>query len=157
METTEVRSFLQNGEGDFIPVEDWAGPIDDEDYIEGAIELSIGGRQLMDTSMFDYVDQLWAYIAEMLVQLETESVVRTHFPDQPIEFSIERTPPRGVIVSLDTGTRGSRSSAWADEEAFTTALREAGTSFFTHMQRIVPSRTELYGAEIEKLSRRPDR
>jgi hypothetical protein len=53
-----------------VYIEDFMGPIPDLDYIEGAIELSVYGVVIIDRSMWDYVDQLWSYIAESISVLD---------------------------------------------------------------------------------------
>ena len=48
---------------DFINVFDFNGHIDNPDNIDGAIELSIYGKKLIDKSMWDYIDALWCYLS----------------------------------------------------------------------------------------------
>ncbi|WP_124862835.1 hypothetical protein [Burkholderia anthina] len=70
----------------FVDFHEFDGKIQDPDYIEGAIELSIDGVVLFDKSMWDCVDQLWAYLAEGLVSVSRGEEFETYFPDQPIEI-----------------------------------------------------------------------
>ncbi|WP_175822004.1 hypothetical protein [Burkholderia sp. BCC0419] len=81
----EVITYLKS-EGGFVDFHSFDGKIQDPDYIEGAIELSVDGVVLLDKSMWDCVNQLWAYLAEGLVCVSRGEGFKTYFPDQPIEI-----------------------------------------------------------------------
>lgn len=71
---------------EFVDFHAFDGEIQDPNYIEGAIELSVSGVVLLDKSMWDYVDQLWAYLTEGLVCVSRGEGFKVCFPDQPIEI-----------------------------------------------------------------------
>ncbi|HHL4080092.1 hypothetical protein [Burkholderia sp. A2] len=81
----EVITYLKSEDG-LVDFHSFDGKIQDPDYIEGAIELSVDGVVLLDKSMWDCVDQLWAYLAEGLVCVSRGEGFKTYFPDQPIEI-----------------------------------------------------------------------
>ncbi|MBH9696200.1 hypothetical protein [Burkholderia cepacia] len=71
---------------EFVDFHTFDGEIQDPNYIEGAIELSVSGVVLLDKSMWDCVDQLWAYLIEGLVCVSRGEEFKVCFPDQPIEI-----------------------------------------------------------------------
>ncbi|WP_155634049.1 hypothetical protein [Burkholderia cepacia] len=75
--------------GKFVDFNEFGGKIQDPNYIEGAIELSVDGVALLDKSMWDCVDQLWAYLTEGLVCVSRGKGFKTYFPDQPIEIKFD--------------------------------------------------------------------
>ncbi|NTX19954.1 hypothetical protein [Burkholderia cepacia] len=83
----------------FVDFHAFDGEIQDPNYIEGAIELSVGGVVLLDKSMWDCVDQLWAYLTEGLVCVSRGKEFKTYFPDQPIEIKFD-IRGGGVVFSV---------------------------------------------------------
>ncbi len=148
MHRIEIASFLKSSEGAFVPPDQWEGGVEDPDYVEGAVALTIDGIPLLDTELWDYVDQLWAYILTMLTDLRTEWRVRTYFPDQPIELVLQRTSPGRLYVSARVDDSDVR-NAHVDEAEFTGALVEAAEAFFTGMERILPG---AYSTEARQLA-----
>ncbi|MEM6296808.1 MAG: hypothetical protein AAGA54_36415 [Myxococcota bacterium] len=61
--------------------EDWR-------YIEGAIVLECDGVAVLDASMWDLVDQLWAYLIAGVEELQSARRFSTYFPDQPLKLTI---------------------------------------------------------------------
>lgn len=143
-----VRSFLRLEDGTFQPIEEATTKPPDPEYIEGAIELTINGTEIIGKQQWDYVDQLWAYIANMVQELHAKGTASTYFPDQPILLTFERQGER-VLVS-----RRSRRGTWqasADQGELLAALREAGGRFFTRMAELVPEDADLYRSERDRL------
>ncbi|MFC7743159.1 hypothetical protein ACFQXA_22635 [Nocardiopsis composta] len=90
MSETSVTSLLQAADGSFVPVGEWDGEFEDPDHIDGAIVLSVDGEVFFDESLWDLVDQLWAYILNMLEELGEKDSAKTFFPDQPVELVFRR-------------------------------------------------------------------
>ena len=61
-----VSTYLRTPDGTFEPVESSTSAPADPAYIEGAVELTVDGTTVIGTAEWDYVDQLWAYLADML-------------------------------------------------------------------------------------------
>ncbi|MEJ7596461.1 MAG: hypothetical protein WKG01_01020 [Kofleriaceae bacterium] len=93
-----IASYLKQGD-ELVPIAQFHGPIDDEDYIEGAIELTIDYKPLLTTAQVDYVDQLWAYlITGMAEEVAQGKPFSTLFPDCPIEVALRPELERQQIV-----------------------------------------------------------
>ncbi|ELY4465718.1 hypothetical protein SMZ70_004046, partial [Cronobacter sakazakii] len=82
-----MKTYIKCGDN-YIDFFDFTGPVKDVDYIDGAVELSINGVCLIDKSMYDYIDQLWSYLAEGLSKINKGETFETYFPDQPIAVKI---------------------------------------------------------------------
>ena len=145
-----VASYLRIADGEFVPVSEATVVPPDDRHIEGAIRLTVNGVDVLDTSLWDDVDQLWAYIATMIDGLAKSDRVSTYFPDQPIEFAIERIGGRKVRVSADA-REGKRTSV-IEEDRLLSALRTAGLDFFDAMSRLVPGNAPTYRYSVQKLS-----
>ena len=142
-----VQSLLRTPDGAFVPVLE-ADPGDlDEYYLAGAIDLEINGTQIIDTEMWDYVDQLWAYICTMLQDLRSSGTSRTYFPDQPIELKFERLPSSLVLVSIEAGDDIRKVSV--DEEGLVERLGCAAKEFFQDMNSLL--RQDRYSGELRKI------
>jgi hypothetical protein len=143
-----IRTYLRLDDSAFRPVQDCVVAPPDVHYIEGAIELTIDRVEIMGVAEWDYVDQLWSYIATMVDTLRTEDRASTYFPDQPILLTFERSGRR-VLVSRRNGDTARR--AGADESEFIAAVRDAGRDFFERMAVLVPSNSHAYRTALAKL------
>ena len=145
-----VATYLRTPDGGFVPVADVTAAPPNDLHIEGAIHLTANGVDVLDTSLWDDVDQLWAYIATMVDDLAKSDRVSTYFPDQPIEFAIERM--RGRMVRVSTVVGDEKRTSVVDEDGLLAALRTAGLEFFDTMSRLVPGNAETYRHSVQKLS-----
>ncbi|NGN67058.1 hypothetical protein G5C51_24515 [Streptomyces sp. A7024] len=139
-------SFLWNKNGSYAPLAETAGPPDDPDYVEGYISITVFGQAVMGEENWDLVDQLWAYIASMLVTVQTRDCARTQFPDQPTELALRR---HGTYMVISCGD----ATASAPAAELLGALREAGIHFFDELHRLQPSESWRYGMVRSQLER----
>ena len=142
---------LLKRDGEFVKLAEYTGPLLDQDYVEGAIALEIEGQKLLGIEHWDYVDQLWSYIADGIEEVEAGRAWDTYFPDQPLRLSIapSRNPDR-IDVAVE-GKKVVRASTSRGE--LLRALKDAGTLFFQRMADLSPDRAASYRASLAKLSR----
>lgn len=143
-----VKSFLKIGDK-LVLVEDFVGPIRDEDYIEGAIELSVDRRPVLGREMVDYVDQLWAYLVKGLGEVVAGREFSTYYPDMPVQI-IFRPQGRDVAVIVDPQHWNRMASMPADE--FISAMTSAGTVFFNRLRQYAPNNSARYDRNISHLT-----
>jgi hypothetical protein len=142
-----VASYLRAPDGSFTPVARCRTAPSDPDYVDGAIELVVDGVAVIDQSMWDLVDQLWAYVVTMLHELREHGHAETYFPDQPLKLWFERIGGSRVLVASEPSS-GPR-KAVADEGEFIAALAAAAVEFFTAMQTLTRSGTD-YRHELDR-------
>ncbi|OTA16233.1 hypothetical protein Xvie_02003 [Xenorhabdus vietnamensis] len=100
MENININSYIKIGD-EFIDIFQYEGGIDDIDYIDGALELTINGESLIDKSMWDNIDSLWNYFSHGLLSVYENKEFKCHFPDQPIEVKfIPLKENRKILVSV---------------------------------------------------------
>ncbi|MET8138797.1 hypothetical protein ABZU32_00665 [Sphaerisporangium sp. NPDC005288] len=143
----EVETFLKAVDGKFVRVEACRTPPPDSDYIEGAIRLSVDGLEVIGTEQWDYVDQLWCYIAEMVNKTQSSGYAETYFPDQPIKLSFRATGSR-VLLTVKIGDEVKTASAASVE--FLDAVKAAGVIFFRKMSELAPANS--YAEALRVLS-----
>jgi hypothetical protein len=136
-----VTTYLRAADGTFRPVQAGTAAPADPNYIEGAIELTVDGTTVIGTAEWDYVDQLWAYVADMLHTLKTGDEATTYFPDQPIRLTFARTAGQ-ILLTCDDGevVRQAR----ADEADLVAALQAAARQFFDTMSDLVRANAAGY-------------
>ncbi|GAB1816975.1 hypothetical protein [Herbidospora sp. RD11066] len=137
-----VESYLLVG-GGFVRVLDVDVLPGDGRYIEGAIELVIDGTAILDTTLWDDVDVLWAYIVNMMEELETGDSAETYFPDQPLKLKCERVRWRGMLKVSLTWASTTR-TAMVPEDEFRSALCDQATTFFEKMIELAPVNEQGY-------------
>lgn len=145
-----IETYLRMEDGSFTPLERCALRPPDIDYIEGAIEIEIGGVEIVGRSEWDYVDQLWSYIADMTARLGSESEVSTYYPDQPVSLIFHATANWVVVTSrIGSETR----SAGIGRSELIRALGEAGGRFFGNLSQLAPERSSSYRRMQDFLAR----
>ncbi|WKU44775.1 hypothetical protein Q3V23_12190 [Streptomyces sp. VNUA116] len=145
----EVSSFLRDSSGALLPIEQADFSIPDPSYVEGALVLSANGVEVLSLEHWDYVDQLWSYVVNMLESLKTSDSASTGFPDQPMELKFTRKGSYGVLVQ--SIARDDKRSAVVEEAELLSVLREAGVRFFDRMQELDPRSASSYAQERERL------
>jgi len=137
-----ITTYLRTPDETFELVETSTSSPADPDHIEGAIELVVDGTTVIGTEEWDDVDQLWAYIADMVEDLKAgEDLAETYFPDQPIRLAFERTDGEILITAeLDEEVR----HALIAETDLITALETAARRFFEKMLTLAGGNAAAY-------------
>lgn len=81
-----LKTYIKNN-NEFVEFSHYTEAFKDSFYIEGAIELTINGVVIFDKEMWDYIDQLWSYIADGIICIQDNQPFETYFPGQPIKVS----------------------------------------------------------------------
>jgi hypothetical protein len=154
----EIVSYLRSPGGDLTRIEEALSAPRDPTHVEGALEMTIDGVRIVDTTSWDCIDGLWAYIADMIGSLRRTGEATTLFPDQPIRLSFRRQGKRRVLVTFDARVPTNPKvptliripedqrfrAATVDEEELVLALREHGKLFFDKMISLLPERRRVY-------------
>lgn len=145
----QVTSYFKLGE-DFIPVSEFGGNIHDPDYVEGGIELSIKRVPLITLKMWDYIDQLWAYIVDGLEEVKQGNHFSTFFPDQPIEmiFTPQDDGSLKIIVDCDTEVVMN-----VDRKTFLHVLGSEAQQFFNKMSALLPEKKSMYEKTLKRIEK----
>ncbi len=149
-----VNSFLKEPCGSFMPVAQTRFRIPDTDYVEGALELEVNGVPILSLADWDYIDQLWSYLINVMEEYSESGIASTRLPDQPTKLTLLKRGDNYLLVRVDSGEK-SRSSA-VEEGEFFGALCESGDLFFRSMARMVPEAEDYYVSERERLRRLRD-
>jgi hypothetical protein len=139
-----VVSSLRSKRGVFTNIRDVKRYDGDRDYVEGAVEITIDGYELMTQRHWDDIDWLWPFMVQAVEACRTTGAGETYFPDQPLLFRVERRPAGRLLVALGTGDE--RRAKTADADEFCRALAVAGVEFF-HWHRRMVKRSDGYPSE----------
>lgn len=125
-----VKTYIKS-KNEFVEFNHYKEVFEDSDYIEGAIELTINGVILFNKDMWDYIDQLWSYIADGIICIQSNKLFETYFPDQSIKISF--TPVKeNVSVSV---TCHSENKVKVDKKEFIHEMSKHVISFFDYLRR----------------------
>lgn len=129
----------------FVPLLQYDRNLPDEDYIEGKIELEVGGLRILSEEHWDLIDQLWAYLIDGAsgILFEDQDMER-FFPDQPLRLSFKRLHNKKLEIIV--GSHVNR----VDRLCFITAVANGGKSFFNKMLQIAPSGKSTWLTYIDK-------
>lgn len=146
-----ISSLMKNEDGSFTPIQEWDGMISDPDYLEGALELTVNGVSLITPDMWDYIDQLWAYIFNTIEELTSKGSAWTYFPDQPIKLEMEKVESGMVQISVSIRPGKVDSTTKTEEKKLLQRLLEEGERFFLQLSESSPESRKKYENELLKL------
>jgi len=145
----ECKSYLKIG-NEFVPLTNFKGALPDEFYVDGAIHLKINGTVLLDQTLWDLVDQLWAYIVNGIEALSEGKSHICFFPDQPVEMKFEPVGEGCVLFSVDAAER--RTVVVDRQELIKSILEEANAFFLTMRGLAATGGNEAkYSYELSKI------
>jgi len=145
----KVTSFFRQ-DGRSIPLEEFIGPISDTNYIEGALSVTLYETELFDILLWDYVDQLWAYLVDGICAVAAGESYSCYFPDQPIRIEFEIVGGNQVKIFVGAGT--GRTGVVGREE-FVSIFGKAAVQFFLRMTTLVPADSNTFKEYIGQLSK----
>lgn len=141
-----VRSFLRTKgrKGVLVPIDEWSSPLRGRHYIEGALELTIGGKPVVTQDMWDDLDFLWPMVIKGLEELTNQGSASVWFPDQPLELAFDRVQRDTLRVAaqpLRTDRASDRKPSWrnaagVEERNFYAHMIHAGEHFFRRMEEL---------------------
>jgi hypothetical protein len=146
---TEVESYLRTSDGRFTPIAEARSAPDSPRHVEGALMLKISNVAVLDTTLWDYIDELWAYIAGMVCSLSEKDEASTYFPDQVVKLTFRRQLHNRILVSVEMA--GDFRAASADEPDLVSELQSKGSMFFARMSGLLPENRSGYDDALARL------
>ena len=146
----EVKSYIgsiniQSGKN-FILVNDYNGTIKDPRHIDGAIELTVNGKSLIDQERWDLIDQLWIYIINGIESAIAGREYIAFFPDSPVKLSFKRSTSSPDKIEMTVGEQ----SITHNSQELVNALLDGAEACLKEIGRII-SNTNFYQEEIKKI------
>lgn len=85
---------------------------------------------ILDFKLWDYIDQLWAYLVDLIENFILNNNSETLFPDQPIKVKLKKLSDEYLILILENNDH----YTWTlpKQEIFITLLNES-QKFFTNI------------------------
>jgi len=121
----------------------------DFQYLDGAIYLDYFGESMLDLSYWDLVDQLWAYIMNLIEEVLQKGEWSVYFPDQPVKISLRPIPKELLVFSIE----GSEVKSYVvPKNDFLIALVQGAEQFFICMTDMFSSDCD-YSYELERIAR----
>lgn len=144
----QIDTFFRTN-SDFIPISKFTQLVPDEDYIEGAIEITIRGKKVLSRKHWDYVDQLWSYFLEGIEAINDGRSFSTSLPDQPVEvsFDLHNTQQVQVRVRDDEVVMMP-----VDRKLFLSTMVQACTEFFLHLPKAAPGLADLSKQSLKRIA-----
>lgn len=115
------------------------------DYIDGAITINYYGTYALGFAEWDLVDQLWAYILNIVSDYFATGKGMTLFPDQPLKLELIS---KGNFVYFHVE---SRMPIVLPEEVFFRELFKSARLFFANALELFPDNYDSYTRELERL------
>lgn len=134
-----VDSFIKVGDG-FVNVNEFKGRVKKSDYIDGAMSLTINYVEVINISMWDYIDQLWIYTLNALIDFDTGDDVEFYFPDQPIKVTMKHVKNNVLFKVGEVGVI-------VEKKEFMIFMANSCLGFLKSMMNI--DGTPDYGTEIK--------
>ncbi|AHK48100.1 hypothetical protein AJ82_02855 [Bacillus velezensis TrigoCor1448] len=117
----------------------------DPNYLSGAIILKYGEQELLDVTMWDLIDQLWAYFLNLIEEAIETGESETYFPDQPLLLKMKSISNDMLLFEIDEKQK----VLLPKLDFFETLLKNA-KSFFETMNFILEENCD-YEYELNKI------
>ncbi|MDQ6423591.1 hypothetical protein RB620_29695 [Paenibacillus sp. LHD-117] len=151
---TDLRDVVNNPQNYFVEINDSTGLKAiyknlDFQYLNGAICLKYYGESMLDMRYWDLIDQLWAYIMNLIDDVLQKGEGSVYFPDQPVKIILRLTSKELLLFSVE----GSEISNFVlPKSDFLIALVQGAEQFFTCMTNTYGSDCD-YSYELERIDR----
>jgi hypothetical protein len=120
----------------------------DLNYLAGAIYLKYGDEVIFDFKLWDYVDQLWAYIINLVEDFILKGSAETFFPDQPVKMVLKVMSDDYVLFILESSTK----HTWAvPKQQFLSTLLDSSEYFFGKLTEYLGLGDNQYCNELNKI------
>lgn len=136
----KVKTFLRI-DGEFISMSECLQPVRDEDYIEGAIEITIQNDKILSQEHWDYVDQLWSYLLDGISTISEGHSFSTYLPDQPVEVSFSPLDTNTIEVRVNDNK--TNIALLVQRDLFFRTMLEACRDFFRQLPKVAPGTVDL--------------
>jgi hypothetical protein len=143
----EIKSFLRK-DGAFYSLNENL-TVEDPNYIEGAITINIYGIDLLTKSYWDYIDQLWCYISDCVIDISNNINTYFYFPDQPLKVEFENLADNKIKITLTTDDLV---NVVVNKKELINSLIYGASEFFNIMKKIVPENDDAYDDVLSKLN-----
>ncbi|MGQ8923979.1 hypothetical protein ACUUYQ_19385 [Bacillus halotolerans] len=144
-------SILKNNIDDyFVPLSNIEGLKNiksqlDSYYLSGAIILKYGEQDLLDVTMWDLVDQLWAYFLNLIEEAIETGESETYFPDQPLLLKMKSISNDMLLFQI-----GQQQKVLLPKLDFFESLLKNARSFFETMNFVLEENCD-YEYELNKI------
>lgn len=118
-------------------------------YLDGAISMKYNDEELMGFRLWDLVDQLWAYLLNIIQEYIQEGKGKTYFPDQPVELMLQQVSDQLLMFSVN-GSKSIEKVLPKDELLL--ALLDGAEQFFTCMSVTFNSNCD-YSNELQEIKK----
>ncbi|OIQ19242.1 MAG: hypothetical protein BM556_08125 [Bacteriovorax sp. MedPE-SWde] len=132
-----VQTFIKNND-EFIEISKVVSDSIHEEYIDGAIYLTINHQNIMSFELWDTIDDLWGYICNGLEEVSNGKEFECFFPDQPVKIKFFPVGFDRVLVQV-----GDKKGVSIDKIEFLSEMKKGAIFFFENLKRISPTNKEL--------------
>jgi hypothetical protein len=133
----KVQTFIKNND-EFIEVSKVASDSIHEEYIDGAINLTVNNQNIISFELWDTIDDLWGYICNGLVEVSSGKEFECFFPDQPVKIKLSPVGFDRVLVQI-----GDKKAVSVDRNDFISEMKKGAIFFFENLKRVSPHNKEL--------------
>lgn len=135
-----VETFLRI-DGEFISMSQCHQAVRDEDYIEGAIEITIQHKKILSRDHWDYVDQLWSYLLDGISAISEGHSFSTYLPDQPVAVCFKLLDTSKVEVQVQDNKTST--ALVVQRNLFLKVMLDACRDFFRQLPKAAPGTLDL--------------
>lgn len=129
-----VRSFLrtEGRKGTLVPIDDWRSSLRGRSFIEGSMELTIGGTPLLTRNMWDDIDFMWGLLVNTLEELNAQGSATLQLSGFRLALKRVRRDTLSVAVEQTAG----RTAAGVEKRNFYAHMIGAGEHFFRRLEEL---------------------
>lgn len=143
------QSFLQEADT-LVPIAEATMPPPDDQYIEGAIELVVDHKPILERRDVDLVDQLWMYLVRGLEEVLAGKEFSTNYPDMPLKVLLQ---PKGALVAITVSGKKRSSTATVSLAELRSSMVPAAEDFFRRLAQLSSASQARCQRYLDRLAR----
>lgn len=145
-----MSTYILTGKGDFVDIFSVEAEKEKKAYLEGAVELVLEGKVVLDKNLWDDVEFIWWGLVDMAVGFKGEGSM--DFPDQPISVTLVRKERGWLKFEVKSLRGGVISASSVKEEEFFHLLKSEGMRTLSRLLVLNPANADSHDRALAKLA-----
>lgn len=154
MDRLHISTYLRTPRGRFIDVFSMeAERQPTKAYLEGAIELVLSGKAVLNQSLWDDVEFLWWGLVDMVVEFRKTGEASMDFPDQPLTATLTRREREWLRFEVRNWQGELVTASSVQETALFALLKREGPKTLARLAELNPANAAFHERALAALSR----
>lgn len=151
-----ISTYVRDRAGNFVDLfsaEAAEAGADERGYLDGAIEIRLGGKTVLGQEFWDEVEFLWWGLVDLVAGFSERGSASVDFPDQPLRIRLARRERQWLRMTVETWAGEVLAAGSACDTELLAAVRSAGNRVLPRFMEINDQNYHTHRRALERLER----